>query len=29
LVEFKQLNKTRIGGGFSFKDQYGAYFSAL
>jgi magnesium chelatase subunit I len=29
LVEFKQLDKKRIGAGFSFKDQYGAYFSAL
>ena len=29
ISAFKQLDKKRIGAGFSFKDQYGAYFSAL
>ncbi|WP_139957918.1 AAA family ATPase [Flavicella sediminum] len=29
LVEFKKLNKQRITKGYSFKDQYGAYFSDL
>ena len=29
LVEYKKLNKKRIGKGFEFKDSYGAYLSNL
>jgi hypothetical protein len=29
LVEYKKLNKKRIGRGFEFKDSYGTYLSNL